>query len=295
MMQRIKPEQEKNSCSSDGEVTPEQESTVSVRKWQVAKFSGSSAETSCDWLSAEEPLEIRLGSRNHSESHAIAVTMRTPGDDRDLAVGFLFTEGIITSAGDIEEVLEPKCNVVTVILKDTVEIEENSFARHSFVASSCGVCGKRSIDAVRVKRRHICLHDSPLLSPELIHKLPATLRAQQADFDQTGGVHASCLFTADGELYATREDVGRHNALDKVIGAELLKDKVPLLDKILLVSGRASFELVQKAAHAGIPVLAAVGAPSNLAVQLAEECDLTLLGFVRDSRFNVYTGGHRIL
>lgn len=263
---------------------------------QTAKVCGSTCTTESDRVSVEEPLEIRLAATSDGAEvvHQVAVTMRTPGHDSELAAGFLFTEGIISCAADIAGIDDDKCNVVSVYLKEHVEVDARVFARHSFMASSCGVCGKKSIDAVRVKRQYDCVHDSPLIAPSTVHGLAAGLRAVQADFERTGGLHASCLFDSQGQMQIIREDVGRHNALDKVIGSRFLSNQLPLHGCILMVSGRASFELIQKAAHAGIAVIAAVGAPSSLAVQLAEECDMTLLGFVRDDRFNIYSGQHRV-
>jgi FdhD protein len=268
----------------------------SLKNLEIAKVRSTFSEVTLDAVSVEEPLEIRLSRMIEGEVQLqpVAVTMRTPGDDRELAAGFLFTEGIVSSADDVTEIEVEKCNVVTIHIKDHVEIDPKIFARHSFVASSCGVCGKKTIAAVRVKKNYICHHDRPIISPETIHTLSSTLRAFQADFERTGGIHASCLFDSQGQLLNIKEDVGRHNALDKLIGAELLREELPLTNKILMVSGRASFELVQKAAHAGLAFIAAVGAPSTLAVELAKECDMTLIGFVRDERFNVYSGIHRI-
>ncbi len=250
-------------------------------------------EQGSDAVSVEEPLEIRVDTGSSTEQ--IAVTMRTPGNDSELAVGFLFTEGIISGKEDIARItLDKRCNGVTVHLNEGVQLDPTVFARNSYVASSCGVCGKRTIAAVRVKRKHACAADQPVVPSTLIHKLPGLLRTQQDNFENTGGIHASCLFDLDGTLISLYEDVGRHNALDKLIGAQLLADRLPLTDRILMLSGRSSFELVQKAAHAGLAVIAAVGAPSSLAVQLAEECQITLLGFVRDERFNIYSNAHRI-
>lgn len=253
-----------------------------------------------DVLAVEEPLEIHVSLKSDSNSadsnlvQSVAVTMRTPGADKELAVGFLFTEGIISQAEQIDEIINDKCNVVIVSLKAGVELDAKLFERHSFVASSCGVCGKKSIAAVKVKRNHQSIAGAPLVSSDIVHSLSATMRQAQANFDSTGGIHASALFNSRGELLVLREDVGRHNALDKVIGAQFLQDKLPLNGSILMVSGRASFELVQKASHAGIAILVAVGAPSSLAVSLAQECGMTLVGFARDGRFNVYSGGDRI-
>ena len=258
-------------------------------------MTGSTCELSSDELSVEEPLEIRLAAHTASAGPtSVAVTMRTPGEDADLAAGFLFTEGIIAGAADIEGIRLTGASAVEVKLRPSVAPDATRLDRHSFVSSSCGACGKRSIDAIRVASRHPNIPGVPRLSPELIHSLPRALRTGQSAFARTGGIHASGLFDADGCLLALREDVGRHNALDKLIGSELLAGRIPLSFGIILVSGRMSFELVQKAAIAGIPVLGAVGAPSSLAVDLARESGMTLLGFVRDERFNVYSDSGRI-
>jgi FdhD protein len=255
-----------------------------------------------DLLAMEEPLEIRIGFglMTDRQQKSLSVTMRTPGYDFELAIGFLFTEGIIQHIDQIESVKycedigkqEEKGNVVRVELKPEVQIDFEKLQRHFYTSSSCGVCGKSSIESVKV----LCqpLGEGFSISASLIHQLPDTLRKAQAVFEYTGGLHAVGLFDKSGELILLREDVGRHNALDKAIGAMVIKKQVPLSDYALLVSGRASFELVQKAAVAGIPVLAAVGAPSSLAVALAKESGMTLLGFVRQERFNIYCGDQRI-
>jgi FdhD protein len=261
----------------------------------VGRVTGSLFLPASDELSVEEPLEIRVAeSSDGSPPMPIAVTMRTPGDDLDLAAGFLFTEGIIAGAGDIEGIVRAGLNAAEARLRPGVALDAARLDRHSFVSSSCRACGKRSIAAVRVASRHPVIAGVPRLSPEVIHGLPRALRAGQSAFARTGGIHASGLFDVDGRLLALREDVGRHNALDKLIGSELLAGRIPLSCGIVLVSGRVSFELVQKAAIAGVPVLGAVGAPSSLAVDLARECGMTLLGFVRDARFNVYSDFDRI-
>lgn len=272
------------------------EETRSASVWQheVLRYNADSALADQDEISVEEPLEILIAQPD-SDSIPVAVTMRTPGNDPELAIGFLFTEGIIHDASAVDRILcNDKCNVVTVHLKRDVQVDSSVLDRHSFVASSCGVCGKRSIAAVRVKRNFQCHQDVPRATPQLIQGLPSALLRHQSEFNRTGGTHASCLFDAEGNLLDLREDIGRHNALDKVLGNMFLSHQMPLTNHILRVSGRASFELVQKAAHAGLPVLVAVGAPSSLAVQLAAECDMTLIGFVRNDRFNIYTGAHRI-
>ena len=263
----------------------------------TSKVTGDKFSCVKDTLSVEEPLEIRVTADIDSNrlTQPVSVTMRTPGNDADLAAGFLFTEGIINSFEDIEGMDLSLCNAVEVTIKRGVAVNPKVFERHSFVASSCGVCGKKSIDAVKIRRNYKVDENLPTLSTAVLHALAQTLRKAQAEFDSTGGIHASGLFDTDGNLIVIREDVGRHNALDKVIGSQLQAQALPLMNTILLVSGRASFELVQKAAHAGIAVLAAVGAPSSLAVELAQEADMTLIGFLRNGRFNVYSSPNRII
>lgn len=267
-----------------------------VKQLDVTRLNHAGARREPDNISVEEPLQISLGWNDEAgpRTKAIAITMRTPGDDEHLAAGFLFTEAIITPVADVESIKADGVNAVTVYLNRDVRPDTSLLDRHSFISSSCGACGKRTIAAVRVARRYAIAPGTPVLTTDVVHKLPETLRRAQAEFSLTGGIHASALFDADGTLIALREDVGRHNALDKLIGAEFLAGHLPLSDRILLVSGRASFELVQKAAIAGIPVIAAVGAPSSLAVELAAECGMTLLGFVRDKRFNIYNDCDRI-
>jgi FdhD protein len=262
----------------------------------MEKVIGSMSAGRSDTLSIEEPLEIRLvmDSEGQPSGRSVAITMRTPGNDRDLAAGFLFTEGIVSHPDEIECVRRERCNVVRVTLRHGVKVDLGLLERHSFIASSCGVCGKRSIAAIRLRCKYPILAGTPLLACDIVHTLPQALKTAQEAFASTGGIHAAGLFDETGRLLIVREDVGRHNALDKVIGAEFLAGSLPLARRIILVSGRASFELVQKAAEAGVPVLAAVGAPSSLAVQLAQKCGMTLLGFVRDGRFNVYAGLDRI-
>ena len=252
-----------------------------------------------DLLAVEEPLEIQLGyERKGWRVHkSISITMRTPGADRELAAGFLFTEGILTSAAQIEEihVSEEDENVIRVELRSEVEVDLRRLERHFYTASSCGVCGKASIAALNLNGRQPRPLAGPIFDAAVIHRVPDTLRATQAVFEQTGGLHAAALFNTEGDLDGLREDVGRHNAVDKLIGGQLLAGKsLPLSERGLFVSGRASFELVQKALAAGLPLLAAVGAPSSLAVELAQTHGMTLLGFVRNGRFNIYAGEKRI-
>ncbi len=255
-----------------------------------------------DVLAVEEPLEIRLGFDDQSKftHRAISITMRTPDHDFELAAGFLFTEGILRNADQIFEIKhcgklgqEGFENTVRIDLQKGVKVDLKRLERHFYTSSSCGVCGKSSIEALQTGVKKV--KSRLKIKAALIHKLPEILRESQSIFDATGGLHASALFDAEGKLDILREDVGRHNALDKIIGAKFLEYKTPLSDKILLVSGRTSFELVQKALMAGIPILAAVGSPSSLAVELAKEFGQTLIGFVRDHRFNIYSGEERII
>jgi FdhD protein len=262
----------------------------------VGRVSDTGLATQLDLVAVEEPLEIRLGpaGTGRRRRRVVSVTMRTPGHDRELAVGFLFTEGIVTAPEQLQAVHSCRSNVVCVDLRPNVNVDLARLERHFYTSSSCGVCGKASLEAVRVVGNNRPEAGWPVVELTMIQRLPATLRAAQVGFERTGGLHAAALFDVDGSLLCVREDVGRHNALDKVIGAQFLAGHLPLSNAVLLVSGRASFELVQKAAVAGIPILAAVGAPSSLAIELAREQGLTVLGFVRHDRFNVYTDAGRI-
>ncbi len=271
-----------------------------VRRFPVQRVRGEHLDAETDLLAAEEPLEIRLRYGPRGERvQRLAVTMRTPGHDPELAVGFLVGEGVVrrpedvVSAGPAPTTGGADPNVVVVHLAEGVAFDARRLERHVYTTSSCGVCGKASLEAVGALEGPP-LPDGPRLYPATVHSLPERLRQAQAVFDQTGGLHAAALFDPYGELLGLREDVGRHNAVDKLVGSFFLHGTLPPAESVLLVSGRASFELVQKAVVAGIPVLAAVGAPSSLAVKLAEGAGLTLLGFVRDTRFNVYTGARRI-
>jgi FdhD protein len=246
-----------------------------------------------DRLAAEEPLEIRVNGR------AISVTMRTPGHDEELAVGFLVGEGLLKGPTDVDRVRrcpdDPSGNVIDVLLRPDAQASTaalSALTRTVFTTSSCGLCGLASIDAVR--KNFPPLTDASGVTPQVLLALPETLRAAQSTFDQTGGLHAAGLFDPDGGLLVSREDVGRHNAVDKVVGHELLRGAFPLSARILVVSGRASFEIIQKAAAARIPIVAAVSAPSSLAADLAEETNITLVGFLRAGRFNVYTRAERV-
>lgn len=250
-----------------------------------------------DAVAREEPLEIRVRTTT-TEPVSVAITMRTPGADAELAAGFLWSEGIITGAVQIVGASEGGTrqpggfrNIVTVTLS---EISKNVAARQFYLTSSCGVCGKASLEAVETLSTFAFRRGQPVWSAAMIHTLGDKLRAAQNTFDRTGGLHAAGLFDPEGNLVAVREDVGRHNAVDKIVGSALLANRLPLSRSLLFVSGRASFELVQKTVMAGIPALAAVGAPSSLAVSLAKDAGVTLLGFVRGERFNVYANAERI-
>jgi len=253
-----------------------------------------------DLLATEEPLEIRINSTE--ELLTAAVTMRTPGNDFELALGFLRAEGIIRSREEVLDVsycLDPEVdpnqrfNIVKVIIDPKKELKIETLQRHFVMSSACGVCGKASLEALEA-REDINVQGDLKVSTETLYGLPKTLELAQSVFKSTGGLHAAALFTLDGELIELREDIGRHNAVDKLLGWALMQDLLPLQDHILLVSGRASFELLQKCAVAGISIFCAVSAPSSLAVELAQTFGITLVGFLRNKRFNVYSKGHRI-
>lgn len=278
----------------------------SVAAFRVSKFLDNNPEETDDLLAVEEPLEIRLayGSRTNRKEKSISVTMRTPGQDFELALGFLFTEGIIYNKADVriirycEKNTEnlSKENIVLVELAESVEPELKKLERNFYTSSSCGICGKASIEAVRTIHPEMKGKSEKgfTIGPKEISSLPLKLREQQLVFGYTGGLHAAALFNSEGELLLLREDVGRHNALDKLIGATFEMNNLPLDQHILFLSGRSSFELIQKAVMAGIKFVASVGAPSSLALSLAKEFNITLLGFVRDKRFNIYNGFERI-
>jgi FdhD protein len=252
---------------------------------RITRFDGSRTEAD-DVVATEEPLEIRVGDK------PVSVTLRTPGDDFDLAAGFLFSESILHSRDDVESFRHwGSPNVVRANLREGVLVDLHRLKRHFYSTSSCGVCGKTSIDALRVQTTPI---ESPMrVNQRVISALPHQLRSRQESFEATGGIHAAGIFTNEGRLLRLREDIGRHNAVDKVLGS-LFLEGVDTDQSILMVSGRTSFEIVQKAIVARVPVVAAVGAPSSLAVDLAREFGVTLLGFVRDGRFNVYSHSQRI-
>ncbi len=261
-------------------------------------ITGGAAKPRSDLLAAEEPLEIRVNSG--AVDHPISVTMRTPGNDFELAVGFLMTEGVVRSRDEIDQVrycvggpTEQQFNIVTVALRPGVSFDAESLKRNFYTTSSCGVCGKASLEALALKDAPP-IPDGPTVDATLLASLPDRLRASQKVFERTGGLHAAGLFEPDGTLVSVREDVGRHNAVDKLVGWLALEGKLPAGERILMVSGRASFEIMQKARAAGIPFVAAVSAPSSLAVAVAEEFGMTLAGFVRGDSLNVYAGSQRV-
>lgn len=278
-----------------------------VRAVTIRRFRDNDWEQAQDLLSAEEPMEIRIGygPPTHRQQRNVAVTMRTPGHDFELALGFLYSEGIIAGKNDVSSIRyctnggtnHTDENTVRVELDPELHPELERLERNFYTTSSCGVCGKASIDAVMntCKVPAVTAVDAITVTKEVLLSLPSTLRKQQTVFEYTGGIHAAALFNTIGELLLLREDVGRHNALDKIIGAGIIQEQLPFTNHILLLSGRASFELLQKAAMAGISIVAAVGAPSGLAVTIAETFGITLIGFLREQRFNCYTGSHRIV
>jgi FdhD protein len=282
----------------------------------VKKVTGQTSRQVIDQLAIEEPLEIQLtyGPANARQTTSISITMRTPGDDFDLAAGFLMTEGVVRNANDIDHITyashpvgdsaqfpliidadrpNSKQNIVRVHLAPHVTVSLANLQRNFYTTSSCGICGKASLLALRT----VCpprATNSFTVDAQMLYSLPNRLRSSQGVFDRTGGLHGAGLFDSSGTLFALREDVGRHNAVDKLIGSEFLADRTPLRERVLLLSGRASFELLQKALMGGIPMVAAVGAPSSLAVEVAKEFDITLVGFLRDGHFNIYHGSERI-
>jgi FdhD protein len=270
--------------------------TTRVRRTRLDVDTGDRVDRT-DTVAVEEPLEIRVGGTS------VTVTMRTPGDDFDLALGNLLTEGVLHTADEVHQLMHcldedeqgsPTYNVVDVTLAPDVVPDLDRTARSGYQSSACGVCGKTSIDAITATSRYAVGDDPVRLSPTVVVGLPAALRTMQKVFDKTGGLHAAGIFTAEGAPLVVREDVGRHNAVDKVVGWAAREGRLPLSGHVLVVSGRASFELVQKAVMAGLPALVAVSAPSSLAVDLALRSGLTLVGFARPPRLTVYAGGHRL-
>jgi FdhD protein len=271
---------------------------TSIVQIPVRKVSGETSHATEDSLAIEEPLEIHLSyyTAGLKTGKSISVTMRTPGGDRELALGFLFTEGIIAQSSEVQSAghINLDENRFNVELTPDAVPNISKTDRNFYTTSSCGVCGKSSIEAIKTVSRYQDKTDDICINSSLLHSLPDRLREQQQVFERTGGLHASALFDLNGSFLSLKEDVGRHNALDKLIGAQFLSDNLPLNKCMLLLSGRASFELVQKAAMAGIKIIAAVGAPSSLAAELAKDAGITLIGFLRNDRFNIYSGEQRI-
>jgi FdhD protein len=278
--------------------------TASSREINIHKISADSAKSVADQVAVEEPLEIRLGYRapEGRTAHSISITMRTPGNDAELAAGFLYSESMIHSAADIVSIehvgsAAPDTgnqNIIRIDLAAHVEVDLGRLQRHFYTTSSCGVCGKSSLDALRVTGAKALDTGRGRFAKKVLTAVPEALRAHQRTFDQTGGLHAAAAFSSQGEILVVHEDVGRHNAVDKVVGTLLRDLQLPASELGLIVSGRASFELMQKALVAGFPLLAAVSAPSSLAVQLAQEFNVSLVGFLRGETFNIYSAGERI-
>jgi len=267
---------------------------VPAVRHRVVKVREHGASECLDHLAVEEPLEIRLG------GVSLTVTMRTPGDDEELVAGFLFSEGIIAGAEDLDVIARYRGpdgdpddgNVMNVLLKGDLRVAKDRLRRNFVASSSCGLCGKATIDAIRTALPPV--RSDLVISIDRLNRLGAAMHEAQSTFEKTGGLHAAGLFDADGRMIVLREDIGRHNAVDKIIGHRVLARAVPLDRQVLMVSGRVSFEIMQKALTAGIPVIAAVSAPSSLAVQMALAADMTLIGFARNGGFNLYSGAHRV-
>ena len=281
-------------------------SQLPVQSVSITKINELSSQTTDDIIVVEEPLEIRLGFGpiDMREEANVSITMRTPGNDFELATGFLFTEGIIKSGEDILSIKyctdhqkkEQQYNIVRIELMPNVEFEASAFNRNFYMTSACGICGKASIDAIAVNCVKSKVKDDLKIEKQLVFSLSDKLKQKQTIFNNTGGIHAAALFSMNGDLLLTMEDVGRHNALDKLIGSLVALNKLKLAENtVLFLSGRASFELLQKATMAGVKIVCAVGAPSSLAVETAEEFGITLIGFLRDGRFNIYTHPFRIV
>ncbi len=296
MVSHRSPSRPSQSADLDVKTWPDDDAAIAVV--QVAKVQGRTKVQAEDVLAVEGPLEIRLehGPQGAREERSISVTMRTPGSDLELAIGFLITEGVIADCADIASDgadVSRGPNTVTIRLAESVAVSLSTLERNFYTTSSCGICGKASLLALR----SVCpprFRNTFTVDASVLFDLPQRLRRAQEKFDRTGGSHAAGLFDGAGELETVHEDVGRHNAVDKLVGAAALADRLPLRDHILLLSGRASFELLQKAVMAGIPMVVAIGAPSSLAVRVAKEFDITLVGFLREDQFNIYNGSERV-
>jgi FdhD protein len=278
-----------------------------TRQFNIRRIRDIDDKVADDLVAIEEPLEIRIGFRGADgrDEKSVSITMRTPGNDEELAVGFLFTEGLLGTAAEVVEVWHRSPpvpgdadlrNVIRVDLVDEASIDFARLERHFYTTSSCGVCGKASLEALNTQSRYsdVLLQSDFSIATADIMNLTQKLMSEQKVFGETGGLHASGLFDASGSIHIVREDVGRHNAMDKLVGRLFLDDRLPAAESGIIVSGRTSFELVQKVAMAGVPMLAAVGAPSSLAIDVAREFGITLIGFLRDGRFNVYSADQRI-
>ena len=275
------------------------------KAFPIQQVGTDSKESRDDLVAIEEPLEIRLSFIRQSKRvmQQVSITMRTPGNDTELAAGFLFTEGILTAPEQINEITisgvdgqgNPTNNIVRVDVADEVSMDPKKLQRNFISNSSCGVCGKASLDSLEVKQISKLPAASPTVSASVIYDLPAALRKAQTAFEKSGGIHAAGIADVDGTMCDVREDIGRHNAVDKLIGSLFLSAKLPAADKIMVVSGRTSFEIVQKGVVAGIPIMVAVGAPSSLAVELANKYKMTLIGFASQTRFNIYSAPDRIV
>ncbi len=271
---------------------------------EIHRISSHSVSVCDDTLAVEEPLEIRVGygPTDSRRQQTLTITMRSPGDDVDLAIGFLYAEGVISNAQQVLEIAgasrnwsDPSAeNVIRVELHPSVELNQERLERKFISTSSCGVCGKAALETLALNSFPQLPHASPYISAKVVRQLPDRMQASQHVFKETGGVHAAGLYSTFGEPIDIREDVGRHNAVDKLIGAQVRRDNTPLLDSLLMISGRTSYEILQKALVARIPIVAAVGAPSSLAVAMAVEFDITLIGFLSRERFNIYAGKQRI-
>jgi FdhD protein len=274
------------------------EAPGSKTKSQVWVIENSKIRSRSDYLATEEPLEIRLV----NSQQTVAITMRTPGADFELAAGFLYSEGVINQQEDLEKISycvqpnldgEQRYNIVNIQLKEGLQLNLPSLERHFFTTSACGICGKASIESIKLRGCPV-ISNHQSVTPEIIYSLPDKLHSAQGIFTATGGLHAAALFDFQGQLLKLREDVGRHNALDKLIGSAFLANQLPLDQHIIMVSGRSSFEILQKCISAGVPLVCAVSAPSSLAVSLAREFGITLIGFLRGQKFNVYSGIERV-
>lgn len=271
--------------------------TASIESTKIKRVNIGVIADAEDQLAREEPLEIQVAYESATGfiKKNIAVTMRTPGNDGELAIGFLFTEGIIKNKDEIKSISQPDENIVLVALNEKAHSNAPTIARNFYTTSSCGICGKASIDAIRIFSEYHSVNDTITVSANVFYELPLLQRKRQEIFGNTGGLHAAALFDLNGNFLALREDIGRHNALDKLIGHAFMNKNLPMADVILLLSGRAGFELIQKALMAGIKIIAAIGAPSSLAVELAKESNMTLIGFLKNEGFNIYSGDKRIV